>query len=279
VKGLLIMQRILLWCMLLLAAVAVHAADAYLVRFAADGRSSTCASAFWADDILLYNNQATPATVRLLGLSNGTIRPETPREVTVLPHRVFSIAQAFRARVVWAPLETSPIWVVHLDIPDGITIDSRDEVYYEFACGTLPEHDRRSAGKVSLPVFRALVPAGQPQIKLGTDLGGRSGRMNVAIYNAGENAATAHVDVRNACDDAVVDSRDVGIPANTILQFGGFRTFGPDCTTTDAASWMRYTIITVDQPSISYVSNLTDDLPPVDIVPPIGLAVSVNTEY
>ena len=171
------------------------------------------------------------------------------------------------------------MWVAHLDIPDGITIDSRDEVYYQLICGNVPEIDRTPAGKVSLPVFRALVPPGESQVKVGTDLGGRPGRMNVAIYNAAGSQATAHIEVHNACDDAVVDSRDVAIPANSIVQFGGFRTNGPDCTTTDTALWMRYTIITVNQPSFSYVSNLTDELPPVSVVPPIGLGVSVNAEY
>jgi len=258
---------------------ATYASDAYIVRFAAKGMANACANALWADDILLYNRGTGPATVRLLDVSNGTIRADTLRQVTLPAHRVFSVAGAQQFGVLWMPVGAPPIWVVHLDIPEGITIDSRDEVYYQTSCGSIPEIDRTPAGKVSLPVFRALVPAGEPQVKLGTDLGGRPGRLNVAVYNAADSAATAHIEVRNACDGAIVDARDVAIPAKTILQVGGFRTNGPDCTATDAALWMRYTVITVDQPSFSYVSNLTDELPPVDVVPPIGLAVSVNTEY
>ena len=171
------------------------------------------------------------------------------------------------------------MWVLHLDVPGGVTVESRDEVYYEPLCGAPAEPVRTSTGKVSMPVFRSLTPAGVPQVKLGTDLGQRRTRLNVAIYNAGAVASAVTIDVRNACDGALVDSRTVTIPANTILQVGGLNGIGPECTSDDAPPWMRYTVITADQPSFSYVSSVSEDVPPVRVVPPIGLAVSIGTDY
>jgi hypothetical protein len=46
-------------------------ADAYFVRFRANGKAAVCNAVLWQDTVLLYNAGTTPATVRMLGISNG----------------------------------------------------------------------------------------------------------------------------------------------------------------------------------------------------------------
>jgi len=257
-----------------------QANDAYIVRFFANGMGTECAQSVWTDNILFFNRTSVPATVTLLGVSNGTLRTDAPRELQLPPNRATALRTGpfFRTAFIWSPLGLPPLWVVHLDVPDGVTVESRDEVYAVFVCGLtddgLPEPE--VAGKVSLPIFRSLVPAGRPQVKLGTDLGYRDSRLNVAIYNAGTEQANATVEVRRACDDSLIESRHVTLPANTIAQFGGFAGTGARCVPELAA---LYTTVTVDQPSFSYVSNVSEAPATLGILPPIGLAVSMSTDY
>ena len=78
-------------------------------------------------------------------------------------------------------------------------------------------------------------------------------------------------------------SRTVTIAPNTIIQFGGFDTGTSTCNTLpQSPGWMRYVTVTVDQPSFSYVANVSETPPitePVNIVPPVGLAVAHNTRF
>src|SRR5207247_7811530 len=98
---------------------------------------------------------------------------------------------------------------MHLDIPSGIVVESRNEIILTDMCsGVLPPVSvTRSVGKTSLPIFQAAVPANQPQVYLGADIGSKDARINVGIYNQGDVTARAHIEVRRECDNAVVDSR------------------------------------------------------------------------
>jgi hypothetical protein len=58
-------------------------------------------------------------------------------------------------------------------------------------------------------------------VHLGTDLGVSDSRTNVGIYNASDREANARIEIRRACDNAVVDQRTVTVPANTTSQIGG----------------------------------------------------------
>src|SRR4029077_590073 len=114
----------------------------------------------------------------------------------------------------WEPPTPNPddnLWTLHLDIPAGITVESRDEVYLENVC-ILPVQPT-SLGKASMPVFRELTPPNVARVFLGTDLGARSGRTNVVMYNAGTTVAAAHIELRRACDNVVVDQVTVVVPA------------------------------------------------------------------
>src|SRR3954469_9379348 len=121
------------------AASAAHATDVYVVRFTANGKSTECSRALWADDILLYNRSDIPATVRLLNQSNGGIPPGAATTLTLPARQVTSVEGARRDLTGWHSADGSPLWVVHLDVPANVTVESRDEVYVETLCGTIPE--------------------------------------------------------------------------------------------------------------------------------------------
>ncbi len=134
-----------------------------------------------------------------------------------------------------------------------------------------------------MPVYRELTPANKRQIHLGTELSGNNSRVNVGIYNAGAETATASIELRRTCDDALIASRTVTTPRNTIAQVGGFGTTDTAvCNSTNTPDWTRYTIITVSQPSFTYVANLYEAVPPVGalgLVPPVCLAVTRTQQF
>jgi len=119
-----------------------------------------------------------------------------------------------------------------------------------------------------MPVTRELVTRGLPQIHLGTDIGGNAagmaddGRTNVGVFNAAAAVATATVELRRSCDDVVVERRTATIPPNTIVQLNGFSSIFQGCTAINTGAYESYVVVTVDQPSFSYVITLSNQRPP-----------------
>ena len=270
-------------CFSLLLSLPLAARDAYFVRFnAAVGRPDVCDRLIWRDDVYLYNTTSSSATVRLLGVSNGTLASGVPTSFDLSPGELVSFHYSTHTDVPrgWVPEGTFYLWVIHLDIPAGIVAESRNEMTLE-SC--FSELGGNTVGKVSMPMFTKLVPPGETQVTLGTDLGNRTTRINVGIYNAGADTATADISVRRACNGSVVSSRRVSISPNTIVQIGGFDTGTSECSALpQTAGFGRYVTVTVDQPSFSYVANVSEDSPittPVNIVPAVGVAVANNTRF
>lgn len=263
------MKRVLLAVAVLLTGSSVVASDAYFVRFLAN-----TASVNWVDDILFFNTNATAVDVRFLGVSNGAAAPVTP-PLTLPPLQSVSLASS-PAGAQWTPVTFPSMFILHLDIPAGVVVESRDEFY---SVPAIPELFPMARGKVSLPVFRDLRPAGEHQVHLGTDLSDSSSHINVGIYNAGVSDATATIEVRRTCDEVVVDTRTVTIPANTVVQVGGLSDgLSSACTQQHTPAWMRAVLVTVDQPSLTFVSNVTNH-PGVDGVPVVGLGVSGTQRF
>lgn len=263
------------------------AGDAYLLRFKAVPVSTLCHATSWHDEVLLYNTSPTPATIRLLGSSAAPLPTGIPTEVLLPPRQVVSldVATGFR----WRPQpqnDTYQMWAVHLDVPAGVVIDSRNAFQYDWL-GCVSPHLSQGypLGKVSLPVYRALVPANVPQSSIGTDLGERTERLNVTIYNAGAVEARANIEIRRGCDESLADERTVTIPANSVVQFTGLKPGADTCepsVSRGIARHIRYTTVTVDQPSVSYVSVIgkaarADD--PTKTLPVVELAVALNAVY
>jgi hypothetical protein len=279
-------MRPILWMLLSLAFLCrtAYTSDAYFVRFSIDGRQSASGAIVrWGDEIVFYNEGTAPAVVRFLGVSNGKPQAEIP-SLTLPPGQpIFLNPTPLAEKWVPVPVPRPMMWILHLDIPDEVVVESRDEFNLPLDVPE-PIPFPFPLGKVSLPVFRQLVPAGKPQVHLGTDLGGRDSRENVGIFNAGADTATATIEVRRTCDGTAVDSRTVTIPANTLIQVGGLGVeSSANCPPTAAEPWARYTVVTVTQPSLTFVSNLNENIvvnPAVaGAFPIVGLAVTKNERF
>lgn len=258
------------------------ASDAYVIRFNAPGRSNGALTTIWSDDIIFYNQNSNEVMVRALGVSNGSGQGDAP-VLTLPPGQAISLNAVPSVNTAWKPVPVPSVWVLHLDVPAGVLLESRDECYLSFASSELFPAPR---AKVSLPVFHDLQAAGQAQVHLGTDLSGNESRINVAIYNAGTAPATAQIEVRRVCDGTATDTRTIVVPPNTIVQTNGLSVGDPsNCPAGSSLPYERYTIVTVSQPSITVVSNLNESLPGTGpefgtgIAPIIGLGVAKTEKF
>jgi len=261
---------VVMWCVLLLSP-SLFAREVWVVRFSALGRTIGCHQAGWLGDVQFFRQDGT-GTVRLVGIS-GQVPQGTPDTINLPFLQVFSLALRGPA---WAPIDfdaTYALWALHLDVPDGTVIEGRDVVSDNDICN--PGNVLHGPTvKASMPVISALTPAQQPQVKLGTDIGATPARQNVMVYNGGDQTAHAMIEVRRGCDTSLADSRTVTVPPNTIIQVGGLSTVvDGDCPVGQALPFVRYTVITVDQPSFSIVSTLSEERLASDIIPVLGLSV------
>lgn len=269
---------------MLLVGSSAYAADAFFVRFSTNSGPNGVLR--WADDILFYNTNISPVTVHFVGVSNGIARPGAP-DLLLPARKTLSLRGANEALIEqWAPaFPPPPMWILHLDIPPGVIVESRDAFYRIVEFGGVGLVSVTPRGKVSMPIFRTLIPPNEPQVQLGTDLGGRDSRINVGIYNAGDAPATATVEVRRSCDDVVVATATIGIPQNTVIQAVGVAAAvqQSECTGTATAPEVYTVTTTVDQPSFTFVSNVTGDAQQstdeAGIFPVVTLAVSKNERF
>jgi hypothetical protein len=239
-------------CLFLLSStVSAATRDVYVLQGIADGVAIGLESAVWNTDALFFNRGDVDAQVTLLGISNG-VPPDgrVGESFTVAAGRNASIQQSTR----WIP--AAPFVMLHLSVPEQIVVQNVLYVGSRLNVGASIPCDCRKFGKVTLPSPTALVPAGEQQIHLETDIGNLDGHLNVAIYNAGVQPATAVIETRAHYNDGVVSHETVSVPADTVLQFGPFQTATGMCCGNLKNS--LYTVVTVDQPSLTFVSALAN---------------------
>ncbi len=229
--------------------------DVWVLQGFAQGAIDVCRSYRWRGDVLFHNAAPLAARIRLIEVSNGAPPTFADRELTLAGNRSTSLALENKA---WQPNPIVPIWVTHLDVPQAVTVESRILVGLD-TCTAQPPADG-IFGKLSFPVFRSLQPPGTTKIHLGTDLAATSSRNNVAVYNASEVLAHVRIEVRQLCDEAIVDARDVDLAAKSVIQVTGLSTTTSGCANT-AYAYMTYVAVTADQPSLSWVSSLTNTDP------------------
>lgn len=258
------MKRMFFACLVALAMRGdLLAGEAYALRFFTLSSQDGCARVLWQDDLVFHNPTPETATVRLLGVSNGS-PPATPLTLEVPAGRTVSTT----GRVNWFPNPTSPIWMVHLSFPDELVVQSRADVFSTSCLGGAPPSPVPDLGMFPLPIFRSLVPANVPKIHLGADLGAVNSRTNVGVYNPGDQGATALIEIRQACDDSVIATRSFSVPPNTVVQAVGLGGPAQGCGLfTPAQEWIRYVTVRVDQPSISFIVNRITELPVTPAVP------------
>ena len=246
-----------------LLAAPVNAAEAYLFAFQAWGaqvedptlQMGTLAL-LWQSDAVLHNNGPNDARIELLDQLSGI-------SFSVPPHRTVSLLDQVRSH--GAELLSGEIGVVHLTMPNDVIIESTLYVNAASVSFHSPPLALPWYGKVHVPTFTALVPANEPQVHLDTWLGMIASHRNVLIYNAGTVPARVLIDVRQQCDDALVSSTTNQVAAGNIIHVVGL----PGATTwfgrgasCGKPTFMQagvYTVVTVDQPSLTLVSSVADD--------------------
>ena len=247
--------RPLIFVLLIANAGAVFAAEAWVLR----GFAGPCLGLQWEADTLLRNTLSGPAVVRLVSISDGFDSiPEPDRELVVPPGQTLSLNR----NTAWHQPDV-PLFVLRLDIPEGVLIEGVLNLGTGSGdgCPLPPAPDSSAAyGVIHLPHFRTLVPANQEQSHLGTTLGGSPARNNVGIYNAAALPATARVSLHRACDNRLVDETTIHLGANSTTQVR-LENKSTDTCTGSVPTWVDYVTVIVDQPSVTWVSTLANDVP------------------
>ena len=240
-------------------AVALYADDAWFLRMNGNGAPiDRCSFEHWTDDVLFFNNGSDDAELRILDatypVSAGTIRIAAGRSTTL--NERFSVALQ--------PSASTAIGVLHADVPHDVAIMSRMLLFASQTQPILPPgcpvpappiYGASPFATTPLPIRRTLVPPNQRQVHLGADLAGIEGRMSAVIFNGSDVAANATVNLLRGCDDVVLDTRAVTVPAHSVVQLFGFSTaIDHVCAPGNEAALRRTMVITVDQPSLSWVT-------------------------
>ena len=225
------------------------AGDVYLFQAHAEGplvydpALNSPAVIVWDTDAFFYNQGSTDARVELLDEYAGL-------GFTLAPHASTSLSKAI----------PQVLRFIHASIPDTVVVEN---ALFIGAVRTRPDPplNHYIHGKVRLPVFTSLVPANQPQIHLATFMGSIISRQNVWVYNGSDEPATARIAVHRQCDDAVIDEATVIVPPGNATVINGMAATLTGCPTgpRDWTGATLYTIVTIDQPSLSFVSTLANN--------------------
>jgi hypothetical protein len=260
--------------LMLLSAGGALASDIYVVRFNTDivyESSTDCYRVGWRDHLLFRNSTNQDLTVRALATSNGYAL-SSPEPLLVPARRSRSLLIARRGgegggTTNWTPGGFSVFVLNRLDVPAGVLVESRGElwghVHTPFPCQAFPSSLPEVFGTMPLPVVRTLTSPGVEQIHLATDIGTQGSRTNVGIYNASSSPANVLIELRRSCDDVAVQTRSVAIPPDTVTQITGLADPGVSgCSVSTTPEYSRYVVVVMDQPGFSFVTTLARDLPP-----------------
>jgi len=225
------------------------------------GRAATpagdgCTATLWTGDTILYNSNNAPVTVNQVNWSDRVtllLRPPTVQKFTIPAHGTIALSKPRADFLIDAP--NTPLWIDELDVPEGVLVQGRIEVGASL-CNVSPPIFGPVNGKLTAPVFRSLAAANSVQRHIGTDLGLVDARVNVGIFNAGTTNATAHVEVRRACDDAILQQQTISLDPNALRQVS-LNVGAPSGSC--ESYWVTNTIVTVDQPSLSFVSTISNN--------------------
>jgi hypothetical protein len=210
-----------------------------------------CRVIIWRPGAVVHNRSAASLTIHPLHVSNGG----SPAPPQIFPASASAVLRGGTA--------DAAAWISQIDVPAGTAIEGRMELYNDSCHPPAVPPTLVPASKVSMPVFRRLVPAGEEQTHYGTDLGGAETRENVGIYNAGESAATAIITVVQPFCGTTLTQTAV-VPADTFVQVTIQRI--TPCIQGSLQHASTYTTVRVDQPSLTLVSTLVNgDTPNVSM--------------
>lgn len=227
------------------------ASDAFLLQF--NGTPDAGGGLYWVSTVVLYNGNDAPATMRVLGGSIGA-GTNVRFELMIPPHGTTRLTPADP----YGPLPP-PMSVLHIDVPAGVAVQNRNEFGIAAPVSDIPAE---TLGHVPIPIPRSLTPANIPQVHIGADLDHAPTRINVVVYNAGDRPAKATIEVRRVCpessslDGELTDSRTISVAANEVVQTVSLDTGFAACEP------FRNVIVTVDQPSLSFVTTMRTEVAP-----------------
>ncbi len=278
----------LVWAtvMVLGMATVTHAREVWVVQFRTQFPDVTppCQSFLrWYSRLMLSNSTDLPLTVSLLGVSNGSVRPDAGG-LMVPPRQTMSVLGTMQAAPPhWAPdlPETaSVIWVTKLDVPTGVYVADRGEVFLNESTGSnsTPPCNLRSQAIAGLPfrVVEQLTPPGVSEYHLGTDIGDAAqaphydARINVGIFNASQQQATVLVDIRCSSEagglengaDPLITRATISVPPNSVVQSTVLSsTRLASCPAAGPVS-PYHVIVTSDQAGFSYAAALSNEALP-----------------
>lgn len=234
-----------------------YARDVYVIGMHARGANVTfCSWLVWLGDVVFYNTSATEQRVRVVGVSNGTLRAFGHEEIAV-PAKS-AVSREMTVGSFWYPSNPrlDPLWMWRVEVPDAVRVHSEMRLDEEFCTPSLGPESR---GEITLPTFDGLVPANEQQVFLGTDVGELPRRVNVGLYNSGSVPASAELRLHRGCDNAVLAATTVAVPANTTLQEQlQSGTAPPRCLESGVANG-TYVTVTLDQPGLAFVSVLLNE--------------------
>ena len=228
------------------------AAYSWLLFGSSRAASTNCAPTYiWATETVFHNTSSSDRQIIVLHQSKGEILP---------PSIVVRGGESLPLSIFAGDFPPPGLAAVEVDVPADVIVESRLEYRNILPCSGQPPALGPS-GKLALPSF-ALVAANRQQRHFGLDLGVQSVRVNVGVYNAAPIPAIAMIEMRRAaCDDRV--STVITIPADTLLQ-----------TTVSVPAicvaplhprtpfWTVNATVTIDQPSFSYATTVSNTQPP-----------------
>ncbi len=251
------MKRWGLFAMSVLVASISLAGDRYVLQAAGPEvmTQNPCTDFMWLSDLYFLNTGSDPVTALPDNVSNGALVQAQP--ALLPPHQ---IVQVPFVDYNWYPVPAGlGPFVLHFDLPDGVLIRSRMEPYGSSSpgpCSPIPGNALLIRGGLPIPVFRQLVPAGQVQYFLSSDLGNLNNTSYATVYNAADLPANVSIEVRRYCDGDLISSSALSVPASTALQVPASGDYSSNCF---GDGFGRYITVTSDQPGLAIVSVVDDD--------------------
>jgi hypothetical protein len=242
--------------------------------------ASPCQTAayYWQSRLMLSNTTDQELTVSLLSVSNGQRRADA-RDLTISPRHTVSV-EGYDTN--WQPdvPETTPaiIWVNQLEIPDGVAVADRGEVFLAEPGSATPlcNFGYTSRAGLTFRVVEQLTPAGVSQYHLGADIGDGDtlatrldARINVGVFNASSEPAGATVEVRCSSPskletrpDELAATLHLAIPPNTLVQQTALPSTAAASCRLHFGTPFFHVIVTSDQPGFSYAAALSNQALP-----------------
>ena len=234
--------------------VALAESTVWLPGFHAVGETATLASTLTA-----YNNTDHPASVTFLGAWDGLGAAVPPAPVS-LGARTAAVLDSRSLRAGQA------VQMLSLRIPRRVALRATLEKLETVPEG-LPKVPE-SYGRVELPVFTELFPAGMTAVAGDVSLSASEcgagpearRRVNLTLFNAGE--ATARFEVTTVAPGAAPGAGDAPleyeVPAGSLVQFNALPLESlPVCDA--GGAWFR---VKGDQPFLAYVSTVRPETTP-----------------